>query len=94
MHLSSIPQYTIENINVHISALSGAPWDMGDVHWGIYEIGLFKFDGILQWRHNERDELALVYLTVKAGADQRKHQSSASLAFMQIYVLHTKAFVK
>ena len=48
MHLSSIPQYTIENRNVHISALTGALWDMGEVHRGIYEIGLFKFDGILQ----------------------------------------------
>ena len=42
----------------------------------------------LQWRHNERDGVAItsitiVYLTVYSGADQRKHQSSASLAFVR-----------
>ena len=41
----------------------------------------------LLWRHNERDgfqitSLTIVYLTVYSGADQRKHQSSASLAFV------------
>ena len=41
----------------------------------------------LQWRHNERDgvsntSLNIVYPTVSSGADQRKHQSSASLAFV------------
>ena len=25
---------------VHISVLNGVLWDMGQVHWGIYEIGL------------------------------------------------------
>ena len=39
-----------------------------------------------QWRHNERDgvsnhkRLNIVYSTVCSGADQRKHQSPASLA--------------
>ena len=42
----------------------------------------------LQWRHNGRDEfqitsLTIVYSTVYSGADQRKHQSSASLAFVR-----------
>ena len=41
----------------------------------------------LQWRHNGRDgvpntSLTIVYSTVYTGADQRKHQSSASLAFV------------
>ena len=40
------------------------------------------------WRHNERDgvsnhQRAIVYSTVYSGADQRKHQSSASLAFVR-----------
>ena len=40
----------------------------------------------LQWRHNECDgvsitSLLIVYSTVYSGADQRKHQSSASVAF-------------
>ena len=43
----------------------------------------------LQWRHNERDgvssltSLTIVCSTVYSGADQRKHQSSASLAFVR-----------
>ena len=45
MHLSSIPQYTIENRNVHISVLNGVLRDMGEVHFGINEIGLFRFGG-------------------------------------------------
>ena len=38
---------------------------------------------ILQWHYNGRDDtsLTIVYLTVYSGADQRKHQSSTSLAF-------------
>ena len=40
----------------------------------------------LRWRHNGHDgsqitSLTIVYSTVYSGADQRKHQSSASLAF-------------
>ena len=41
MHLSHIPQCTIQNRNVHISVLNSALWDMGQVHCGICEIGLF-----------------------------------------------------
>ena len=43
----------------------------------------------LQWRHNERDGVSqitgvsIVYSTVCSGADQRKHQSFASLAFVR-----------
>ena len=41
----------------------------------------------LHWRHNGRDgvsnHLTIVYSTVYSGADQRKHQSSASLAFVR-----------
>ena len=41
----------------------------------------------LQWRHNERNgvsnhSLAIDYSIVYSGADQRKHQSFASLAFV------------
>ena len=42
----------------------------------------------LHWHHNERDmasqitSLTTVYSTFYSGADQRKHQSSASLAFV------------
>ena len=43
----------------------------------------------LQWRHNGRDgvskitSLTIVYSTVYSFADQRKHQSSASLTFVR-----------
>ena len=42
----------------------------------------------LQWRHNEREgvsntRVTIVYSTVYSGADQRKYQSSASLAFVR-----------
>ena len=45
----------------------------------------------LQWRHNgamvsQITSLTIVYSTVYSGADQRKHQSSASLAF--VWVIH------
>ena len=47
----------------------------------------------LQWRHNGRDgvlnqqpSLTIVYSNVYSGADQRKHQSSASLAFVNSLV--------
>ena len=39
MHLSHIPQCTVQNRNVHISVLNGALWDMGQVYYGICEIG-------------------------------------------------------
>ena len=39
MHLFHIPQYTIQNRNVHISVLNGALWDMKQVHCGICEYG-------------------------------------------------------
>ena len=41
MHLSHIPQFTIQNRNVHISVLNGALWDMGQVHCGICELGQY-----------------------------------------------------
>ena len=41
----------------------------------------------LQWRHNERDSVSnhvsIVCSTFCSGVDQRKHQSSASLAFVR-----------
>ena len=36
-----IPQYTIQNRNVPIYVLNGVLWDMGEVHCGICENGLF-----------------------------------------------------
>ena len=40
MHLSHIPLYTILNRHLHISVLNSVFWDMGQVHCGIWEVGL------------------------------------------------------
>ena len=42
MHLSHIPQYTIQNRNVHISVLNGVLWNKGKLHRTICEIGLWN----------------------------------------------------
>ena len=60
-----------------------SPWD-GD-RGGTGVPGFFI---PLLWRHNGSDgvsisSLTIVYSTVYSGADQRKHQSSASLAFVR-----------
>ena len=41
MHLFHIPQYPIQNINVYISVLNGALWDMEQVHCWICELYQF-----------------------------------------------------
>ena len=41
MHLSHTPQYTIRTKNDPISLLNGALWDMGQVHCGYCETGIF-----------------------------------------------------
>ena len=41
MSLSHIPQCTVQDRNVHISVLNGALRDLGQVHCGISEYGLF-----------------------------------------------------
>ena len=37
----------------------------------------------LRWHHNERDGGTIVCSNIYSGADQRKHQSSTSLAFVR-----------
>ena len=50
MHLSHIPQCTIQNRNVHISGLNCALWDIGQVHCGIREFGVLLNDwSIVVW---------------------------------------------
>ena len=57
------------------------------VIWQLSVQSVTKNSSTLQWRHNECDgvsyHLTIVYSTVYLGAYQRKHQSSASLAFVQ-----------
>ena len=52
MHQSDIPQCTIRNRNVHISVLSGALWDMGQVQCGICEFGLLLWP----YKHTKKTE--------------------------------------
>ena len=63
--------------------------DYQPLQWCLYRISRskWKYYAILQWRHNGRvasqiSSLTIVYSTVNSDADQRKHQSSASLAFV------------
>ena len=62
-------------------------WKVRAYHWNV-KLAIFEWVAVsLQWRHNGRDgvwnhSLTIVYATVYLGADQRKHQSSASLAFV------------
>ena len=42
MHPFHIPQGTIWKRNVNISVLNGALWDMGQVHFGIGELGRYS----------------------------------------------------
>ena len=41
VHLSRIIKCTIQARLVHISVMNGALWDIGQVHWGNCETGLF-----------------------------------------------------
>ena len=55
--------------------------------WNVTSISI-DLIWLLQWRHNEHDgvsitSLTIVYRTIYSGTDQRKHQSSASLAFLR-----------
>ena len=52
MHLSHIPQCTIQNRNVHISVLDGAVWDMEQVRCGICEFGLLPWI-IFTWTYGD-----------------------------------------
>ena len=49
LHLSHIPQCTIQNRHVHISVLNCALWDMGQAHCGICEFWSIVND---EWKSN------------------------------------------
>ena len=59
MHLSHIPELTVENMNVHISILTGVMWDTEQVNYGICEIGLW-------WDHESFVLWALMYAQMNA----------------------------
>ena len=95
MHLSHIPQCTIQNRNVHISVLNGALWDMGQVHYGI--MNLYNSWDVLQlqnnlatleWRHlKSLSHLKSLASRLFAGPfvqAQIKENIKASLAFVRL----------
>ena len=53
--------------------------------WKGYDSSFNSWIDTLQWRHNgsQLTSITIVYSTVYSDADQRKHQSSASLAFVR-----------
>ena len=53
MHLSHTPQCIISNKNEHISVLNSALWDMGQVHCGIWDIGLIVLIA-LRWLYQQK----------------------------------------
>ena len=60
-------------------------WKYDNKDFGVTPQGLINWVIPLQWRHNgamasQITSLTIVYSTVYSGADQRKHQSFASLA--------------
>ena len=82
-----------ENISVipgacptlNFTYLARGPW-VSSCILQITRMWLIPVNLSLQWRHNGRDGASIqpiAYSTVYSGADQRKHQSSASLAFVR-----------
>ena len=70
---------------MHFSVLNGALLGMGKGHSGIHEIvqGTHYNDVIMGTIASQITSLTIVYSTVYSGADQGKHQSPASLAFVR-----------
>ena len=72
-----------------VSVLIKQPWYLADIFSNVLATDtLWLAREALQWRHNERDNVSNhqphdCLLNRYSGADQRKHQSSASLAFVQ-----------
>ena len=58
---------------------AGATWD-----WFPWDVTIHHYsDVIMAAMTSQINSLTIVYSTVYSGADQRKHQSSASLAFVR-----------
>ena len=78
MHLSHIPQCTIQNRNVHISVLNGALWDMGQVHCGICESGQLELH--LFGTNSLINSMGTLYSPLK----NTSHGSVSMTAYIQI----------
>ena len=60
--------------------------DLKEITWGLDLLGFRPFhysDVIMSMMASQITRLMIVYSTVFSGTDQRKHQSSASLAFVR-----------
>ena len=67
---------------------ASVPWTVLSVHSDPLVTSRILYSYSSQWRHNERDSVSnhqphQCLLTVYSSADQRKHQSFASLAFVR-----------
>ena len=51
--------------------------------WGLYKFAFHYSDVIMGVIASQITNLTIVYSTIYSDADQRKHQSSASLAFVR-----------
>ena len=77
-------------LNDYYSNMNHSPGTVAAVgiEWSHDGVTTWKRFPSLQWRHNGRDGVSnhqphIVYSTVYSGANQRKHQRSASLAFVR-----------
>ena len=61
MHLFGIPQWSIQNINVHISVLNEALWDMKQVHSGICELVQLSCFRIIFLSGEKPEQRAIAY---------------------------------
>ena len=68
-----------------LNFLHGCVTDLSDDSSNANHVILKDLGKTLRWRHNERQitSLTIVYSIVYSDADQRKHQSSAPLAFVR-----------
>ena len=71
----SIPQY------VDIIPHNEAWWHLASMNWTIIDSNNHYHDVIMGAMASQITSLVIVYSVAYPGADQRKHQSSASLAF-------------
>ena len=66
MHLSHIPQCTIQNRNVHISVLNGALCDMGQVHCGICKSGQLELEQVEHLRSEDTPRRLMITHTIES----------------------------
>ena len=90
MHLFHIPQYTIQNRNVHISVLNGVLWDMEQIHWGICEIDLLLEHSVYCWftiDHEKLNELQKKDIINTSHDIQWMNQQKLQLSPMKLFAI-------